>query len=117
MLLKTLSQLVHFKNQNIDNLLIKTFEHLIAEDVLTPILLMAERPNPSYMNLLISYFSFRFYYFEDTYLYTQSQADYINAYAPKSDRLNQQIKKAQIRHDAYQEHIGMYLGEIVTMAA
>ena len=99
MLIKTLEELVHFKNQAIDNLLIVSFEHLITEDVLTPILMLSERSSPAYVNLLTSFFSFRFYYFEDTCLYTETEADYINAYAPKMERLCEQIKKAQVRHN------------------
>ena len=72
MLVRTLEELVHFKNNNIDNLLIKSFEHLIGEDILTPILLLSERQNNNYFNLLSSYFSYRFYFFEDSYVYTEA---------------------------------------------
>jgi hypothetical protein len=109
MLVKVLEELIHFKSNTIDTLLIHSFQYLIGEEILTSILALSERQNNNYFNLLCSYFSYRFYFFEDTYVYTEAEAAYINDYAPKIERLHEQIKKGQIKHNSLRELTGFYV--------
>ena len=78
MLVKALEELVHFKNASIDGLLVRVFEHLLAQDILMPLLLLSERATLPYFNVLCSFFSIRLFYLEDSVLYTRQEMDYIH---------------------------------------
>lgn len=53
----------------------KIYEHLIAENILLPILDISEQnPTEQTYELILSYCSYRIYLFEEAYVYTEDEA-------------------------------------------
>lgn len=65
---------LHYKNQEINNLVIKLLEFLITEPILDLILdASIEHPHESVSQLLNNYFSFRFHVYEEICSYTEAE--------------------------------------------
>ena len=69
-----LSPLAHFKNQEINVLVLKIYEYLASEPILPSLLDLSQQVNSEQCHsVFFSYFSYRFYLFEEVYTYTKEK--------------------------------------------
>ena len=114
-LVRLLEPLVHFKNDDINQHLLKNFEYLIGEDVLQPIIEICYGfPAESAYNSLCSYFKYRSYVYEEYCLYTEQELKYADALLLKTDKITVQLQRAIEHSERFSNLIEKYLRESIT---